>query len=91
MENVLTEDGYASVLLPYTELEQWQGLLNAKGWHITTQLIVQPRTELKANRVITICSKKRGTLIEEKLIIYTSENIYTADAVKLLRPFYLSL
>jgi len=91
MENVLADDGYASVLLPYTELERWQDLLNDKGWPITKQLIVQPRAELKANRVVTICSRKQEGFIDERLTIYTQENKYSGDAVKLLAPFYLNL
>ncbi len=90
-EKVLIEDGYASVLLPTSEHEIWAALLKNKGWFINNLLFVQPRTDLQINRVLSLCSRRANSMVENKLVIYEEANKYTAAAAELLSPFYLNL
>ena len=91
MGGTVNEEGYASVLLPYSEMEQWLELLKNNKWNVVKALLIRPRVELKVNRVICICSRTAEALDEEMLIIYSEQNKYSEDTVALLSPFYLNL
>ncbi len=90
-EKALSEDGYASVLLPSPEYEVWKTLLSRNGWFINRVLLIKPRENMKANRVVSLCSRKASNVLEEELIIYKETNRYTKAATQLLSPFYLNL
>ncbi len=92
LEQVLTERGYASVLLPSAEYEAWAQLLKQNRWHMHKRLFVMPKAETDANRVVSVFSKSMPeTLMDERLVIYAGQNQYTLDAADLLAPFYLKL
>ncbi len=88
----LSDTGYASVLLPVSEKENWLKIATQSGLFQNACLSVQPYETSKANRNIWICSKLSSeTCSENKLIIYKSPGIHTAVFIELLHPFYLNL
>jgi tRNA1Val (adenine37-N6)-methyltransferase len=92
IESNLSEEGYASVLLPVAEHGLWAALVETKGWKIFHQLNIIPRIGSAANRVVSLCSADMHKLeLVEDLIIRNRKDEYTPEFVELLRPFYLRL
>ena len=91
LSKVLMPEGYASILLPYAEHQQWEMLLEKNGWGINRKLLVQPRSGSLPNRVVSICTKDSQQAVTEGLIIYEGQHEYTAEAKELLKAFYLRL
>ena len=92
LNNVLKNDGYASILLPTAEHAEWEKLLNKNGWYVNHRLFVQPKENSLPNRIVSLCSRNMTQKIEEeKLVIYVAQNQYTNEATELLKPFYLKL
>lgn len=92
MNSVLAPQGYASVLLPYTEHKTWEALLNKNGWKIYHKCYIRPRANMDTNRVISLC--RRGVqehTRKEGLVIYNADNSYTETFSRLLTTFYLKL
>lgn len=92
LEQRLAPSGYASIMLPLAEHEQWQFLLQQNGWHVHKKLLIQPAKGRQPNRVVSLCG--RNTTMagkEEMLSIRDKESNYTPDFIKLLKDFYLNL
>ncbi|WP_276134935.1 tRNA1(Val) (adenine(37)-N6)-methyltransferase [Polluticoccus soli] len=90
LEKFLANGGYASILLPPVEHEQWEKLLQTNGWNVFHRLHVRPRSSNDVNRVVGLCSpNKIGNTIEE-VVIYEDKD-YTQQFSALLRPYYLKL
>ena len=91
LERTLSPNGYGSVLLPSTEMKSWQEQLKKYGLFLNRILYISPNSIKIPNRIISICSKTEFPLIEDELLIYNEPGIYTAEAIKLLNPYYLNL
>lgn len=92
LEVNLAPDGYASILLPVTEHGAWRQLLKDRNWKIFHELHIVPRSGLKPNRIVSLCSRNDLTFFQqEELLIRDSQNNYTPEFIHLLRPFYLNL
>ncbi|MGN6567399.1 MAG: hypothetical protein ACTHJ0_05575, partial [Flavipsychrobacter sp.] len=88
----LSEKGYVSVLMPYSEYVYWQKLVQSKGWFPAETLLIQPRKDVSINRVISIISRKENSIAkEDALTIYEIPGVYTQAFKELLAPFYLFL
>lgn len=91
-EKSLSANGYASILMPYNEYDNWQKLLQNRGLHIVETLLIQPRKDVAINRAISIVGRKEQvTTKEQVLIIYEQQGVYTEAFKQLLAPFYLFL
>lgn len=91
-ETNLSENGYASVLMPYSEYAYWKKLVQSKEWTLAEILLIQPRKDVAINRVVSIINKNKSSVTEEHtLIIYEPPGIYTQAFKELLAPFYLFL
>ncbi len=89
---VLTEDGYASILLPVAEHAVWEAIVKKNDWNIIHKLVVQPKATALPNRIISICSKTgEHATKEEILTIYEADHSYTQAFQNLLQIFYLKL
>lgn len=89
---VIKPVGCASVLLPYNEHQQWELLLEKRGWFICRRLLIQPRAQSLPNRVVSICTRgERQDAVIEQLAIYEGQHEYTAEAKELLKAYYLKL
>lgn len=84
--------GYASILLPVREHEQWQIVARKHGLHIFQTLGIVPRFGLTANRIVSLCA---GTQIRERLseelVIRNPDHSHTPEFSELLRPYYLDI
>ncbi len=87
----LSNKGYGSILLPVTERKYWEEQLKKYGLFINRLLYIKPNSIKIPNRIISICSKNELPIIEEELVIYNEPGKYTAEAIKLLKPYYLNL
>ena len=88
----LSDDGYASVLLPYAEYRIWQGLLLQGGWVEFNRLEVCHNPNAMVKRVICIFGKKELMVTQhETLVIKDTEGKYTSQFIDLVSPYYLDL
>lgn len=91
IQKVLKPHGYAAILLPAAEHEEWRALLENKRWGITKELQVFPKQDVNYNRVVSICTANAQTTHTEHLQIYATGGGYTDAFTALLQPFYLKL
>ena len=92
LQNNLAEDGYASIMLPFTEYQQWKELLLKNAWHESMSLFVSNTMDTTPKRVVGLFSKtKAEKVIEEKLVLRDDGNNYSPAFTALLSPFYLNL
>ncbi|MBL7712490.1 MAG: methyltransferase [Chitinophagaceae bacterium] len=87
----LSENGYASVLLPLSETGKWATAASGKGLFVNHMLRVMPFEHSSANRAVLICSRRQSTLQEDTMVIYREPGVYTERFTELMRPFYLNL
>jgi len=91
-DKLLFLNGHASVLLPFSALDEWKKLLSDKGYCIIRQLNIAPRANATQNRVVTLITKSPTKVSEtENMFIYDFDNGYSKEAISLLGPFYLNL
>lgn len=89
---LLKTSGYLSVLFPCSEWEGWLATANAEGLNLYSQLLVFPRSNKPANRIIGIFSKTSGNnTLSNDLVIRENDNQYTAAFIQLMQPYYLHL
>lgn len=90
LKNNLHATGYASILLPVTEHELWEEILEQNNWSLSNKLYVHPAEGKAANRIVSICSKLSALQCqEEHLHIRTADGTYTREFKKLMNPYYL--
>jgi tRNA1Val (adenine37-N6)-methyltransferase len=87
----LSDQGYASILLPATEQQRWQKAMSVNGLFCKQLLSIKPFDHAEANRIVFICSKEQTLATEETLVIYAAPKVYTAEFTALMHPFYLNL
>jgi len=88
----LSADGYACVLLPLPEHQQWNTLLRQNDWYIGETLLVKPNPTAAPNRIISLCSRNPyPDAKQETLMIRNAANEYTQAFKDLLHAYYLQL
>lgn len=88
----MAEGGQLSVLLPYTEYQQWEETAANFGLNATEVLYVRHKPGAVIKRAIGIMSMGSNTPCQtHELIIKNEENQYTDDFIRLLLPFYLDI
>lgn len=90
MNNVITEEGCISILLPTTEYALWKQAAASAGWYVAQELSVHDRTGKPATRTIGIYTRTQSPTIQDVLIIKDGDN-YTPKFRALLSPYYLHL
>jgi tRNA1Val (adenine37-N6)-methyltransferase len=91
MKNVLKKDGYLSILLPNSELSNWELLMQEQQVYCTTKLLIHPMMDKPANRVVCICSFLPTDTEEHHLYIKDMQGVYTKEFQDLMAPYYLFL
>lgn len=92
IKNNLTANGFATVLLPVTGLDNWEAILRENDWQVSTRLLIHPRVGQPANRVVVTCvSDAALPCTEEHLYIRNADNSYTDEFTTLMQPYYLGL
>ena len=94
LDQALTPDGYASIMLPVVEHAQWEDLLSKNDWHIHHRLCIHHRANSSCKRIVSVCSRNAAqkvteSVTEKKLVIYSAPNQYSPETSELLKPFYL--
>lgn len=88
----LSATGIACVLYPVSEWSDWETVLNKTELKTLAICRIRPNIHKPANRIIGIYARTQmEEYSEEELIIYDSNNQYTADFKDLLSPYYLAL
>lgn len=89
----LSDEGYASVLLPWQAgRETWHRCAKKQGIFIQQELHITPRINAAPNRLIAICTtQSKGNYEETTLNIRKEENQYTQAFKDLMAPFYLAI
>lgn len=90
ISNNLSGTGYASVLLPADSYGEWKQIIEENNWFVSGRLLVYPKPEKAANRVVALCSPTgKAFTADEELTIRNSDNSYTKEYAALMHPFYL--
>ncbi len=92
IDQLLTENGKAWVLLPPQEAINFKGWLNSKNLFVLQTLKIFNFKDKPIFREIVVLSKKQPleVLIKE-IIIYKNQKEYSEEFIQLLRPYYASL
>ena len=88
----LSDNGYASVLLPCPEYFQFYELINRIGLYEARKLMIRHNAHSEVKRVITVFGKPKSVeSVSCELVIKEDGQNYTAAFKELLAPFYLYL
>lgn len=90
IEMNLSDNGYASVLLPFAEYRVWSKLIQETGWFEFDRLLVKHTPDAAAKRVVCLFGKQAISAKEETLVI-KDDGVYTQQFTTLLSPYYLDL
>lgn len=89
--NLLTQNGCASILLPFEENKQWLNLCKNSGFFEIKRLEIKHNKDQNAKRIISIISRICTEPIIETLVITANHSGYTPEFIQLLKDFYLHL
>ena len=90
-ERYLSVQGYVSIMLPFSEQEKWEKLLEKSDWQVFKRLIVYPKENAEPIRVVSLSGRKPlEKQVDEKLVVHDIAN-YTNEFIALLQPYYLKL
>lgn len=88
----LKQDGFASVLLPYSEYEQWKDIALKCGLFETQRLLIAHRPGAPVKRIISVMAKTPSlSVTDQHLVIQNDSGLYSEDFRQLLKDFYLNL
>ena len=86
---LLSPDGKFSVINPLAEADLLHKYALKNGLYCNRRMIIVPREDKKANRVLLEFGFEEKTKLEDTLIIYDSNNEYTSSFKKLTGEYYL--
>lgn len=90
LKNNLSDNGYASILLPVTEHMLWENILLENNWVVCQRLYIYPAVGKPANRIVSICARPSPIIpTEEHLFIRKADGTYTSEFMKLMESYYL--
>lgn len=88
--NNLSEDGKATLVYPYSDLEYLENCFESKGFYTNKITIVYPKKSKAGSRVLIEFSKLKPIKKQKKeLVIYEENNQYTSDYKLFTRDYYL--
>ena len=91
LDTHLKEDGYTSIMLPYTEYQEWEKLLAENEWFEFGRLRVRHGITAPVKRVVGLFGRKKIAVIDEQELVIRDDDNYTPAFIELLSPFYLNL
>lgn len=86
---LITEEGFLSVVLPAEAGERFIAQAKAMGWHLRFRTDIAETEIRPPHRVLLTLSPAAGELFAERLVIRGSDNRYSDDFSSLTRDFYL--
>ena len=88
---LLSKEGTFSVILPESERLYFNRLCIANGLHICGKTTVKSFEISDTLRVVLHFSKSIKPLLQEDLVIYASQNVYTQRFKDLVKDFYINV
>lgn len=90
--NLLTNNGWLALLLPYYRMNELEQMLNSNQMYIAEKCRVKPSLQHNYFRVMYVLTNTQlPTTNNQTLAIKDDNNNYTAAFTKLLQPYYLYL
>jgi tRNA1Val (adenine37-N6)-methyltransferase len=90
--NLLSDTGYASVLLPFTEYKIFQSYMAAGNWYEFQTLSIKHTPDAPVKRIVTLFGRASHQIVNaDLLVIKDTGNNYTSAFTDLLSPYYLQL
>ena len=89
-KRLLTDDGLANFILPYSELDFFKTTATIEGLYINRTLLIKPKPNKEINRCILSLQHSPSKLIEDLLCIRNSDSSYSDDYKALTSEFYLN-
>ncbi len=87
----LAEEGFATVLLPYSRLPYFKNLTKEAGLFTNSVLLMKQTPQHHFFRSIVVIGKKEKTYQEQTLIIHDEQRQYSPEFTGLLKDYYLKL
>jgi tRNA1Val (adenine37-N6)-methyltransferase len=84
------QNGKASFILPYTQLENWKQKSAEKGWHLSQLVLVKPNEKKGYKRAIINLQKSAVFTFSSEICIETNiRGQYSTEFQRLVNEFYL--
>ena len=90
IKRLLSEDGKASIMIPYPRLGEFENLITQHYLYYNTLLLIKQTPNHSFFRAVIILSKIKTEIKTEELIIKENDQ-YTTRFIELLKPYYLRL
>lgn len=91
VDKLLSKEGFFWGIFPLLEKDYLFSIFKSKALFVRKILFIQGNENTATKRFIVCLSKKEGEVVEEKLIIEKSRNVYTSECMQLLKPYLLFL
>lgn len=88
--DLLTDQGYASFVLPKMEGEEFIALAEQQGWSLQRLCQVRPTERKEVSRLLIQLGKKPCSVIHSTLTIHENSG-YSSDFIQLTEAFYLKM
>lgn len=91
-DNFLSSEGTISLLLPADRAAFWQRVAKQHHLFVHNSLHIRPNKNKASNRVVLHFGRQAiADPVEQDLIIYQEQGVYTAEFSALMAPYYLHL
>ncbi len=90
-KELLTSDGKVSIIIPCDILSEWDTAAKASGFFKSRITYIKTTPRKPAKRALVEFSLQATTALEETLVFETGQGVYSEEAKKILRDFYLKI
>ncbi len=87
----LSPQGRACIILPYNESKSFINLARIEKLYLNKQLLIKPKKDKVANRVLMEFSFKKVSLNETKIYLREIDNSFSDEYKNLSKDYYLNL
>ncbi len=91
IEALLSDKGIAFILLPASQLDEFNRKLAKHSLYVNTICFIKNFINQEPFRAILSISRQSLKTITDNLTIYSKSNVYTSEIYELLKPYYLKL
>lgn len=87
----LSPQGRACIILPYNESKSFINLARIENLYLNKQLLIKPKKDKVANRVLMEISFKKASLNENEIYLRELDNSFSDDYKNLSKDYYLNM
>lgn len=87
----LSPQGKVCLILPYTESKSFISLARIENLYLNNQLLIKPKKDKAANRVLMEFSFKKTQVEEDEIYLRETDNSFSDDYKNLSKDYYLNL